>query len=250
MTPATVISTSERQIEANRANAALSTGPRSDAGKSASSANAVSHGLTARQPVLPNESEEQYRHFIEEHCRKFLAISGHRNSEIEELAAELADLRWRVRRAPAFEVKVLDFEINSLLNNPELTEGLTRNQIEGLAYIRLVERRVLPNLHAQEARLNRHIEKVFTKLLNLLTTPPETSAAAPASPLPPPPAPEIRKNEPISQPAVSSKIGRNEPCPCGSNLKYKRCCGNPAGSPATRLLENPGRPEVAGLHHA
>lgn len=22
----------------------------------------------------------------------------------------------------------------------------------------------------------------------------------------------------------SSKIGRNEPCPCGSNLKYKRCC--------------------------
>ncbi|WP_410061274.1 SEC-C metal-binding domain-containing protein [Alistipes putredinis] len=21
------------------------------------------------------------------------------------------------------------------------------------------------------------------------------------------------------------KIGRNEPCPCGSGLKYKRCCG-------------------------
>jgi uncharacterized protein len=28
-------------------------------------------------------------------------------------------------------------------------------------------------------------------------------------------------------PAASrrSKIGRNEPCPCGSGLKYKRCCG-------------------------
>lgn len=24
-----------------------------------------------------------------------------------------------------------------------------------------------------------------------------------------------------------SKIGRNEPCPCGSQEKYKRCCGNP-----------------------
>lgn len=23
----------------------------------------------------------------------------------------------------------------------------------------------------------------------------------------------------------AAKIGRNEPCPCGSGLKYKRCCG-------------------------
>ena len=27
------------------------------------------------------------------------------------------------------------------------------------------------------------------------------------------------------QPAVSSTIGRNEPCPCGSDKKYKKCCG-------------------------
>ena len=25
----------------------------------------------------------------------------------------------------------------------------------------------------------------------------------------------------------SIKAGRNEACPCGSNLKFKRCCGNP-----------------------
>jgi uncharacterized protein YecA (UPF0149 family) len=24
----------------------------------------------------------------------------------------------------------------------------------------------------------------------------------------------------------STKIGRNEPCPCGSEKKYKRCCGS------------------------
>lgn len=28
----------------------------------------------------------------------------------------------------------------------------------------------------------------------------------------------------IPQPAVSHKIGRNEPCPCGSGKKYKKCC--------------------------
>lgn len=29
------------------------------------------------------------------------------------------------------------------------------------------------------------------------------------------------------KPARSEKIGRNEPCPCGSGKKYKKCCGKP-----------------------
>ncbi len=28
-------------------------------------------------------------------------------------------------------------------------------------------------------------------------------------------------------PAVSRKVGRNDPCPCGSGKKYKKCCGKP-----------------------
>lgn len=30
----------------------------------------------------------------------------------------------------------------------------------------------------------------------------------------------------LQQPAVSTKVGRNEPCPCGSGKKYKKCCGD------------------------
>ncbi|GEM_PF-1545058 len=30
------------------------------------------------------------------------------------------------------------------------------------------------------------------------------------------------------RPARSEKVGRNQPCPCGSGKKYKRCCGNRA----------------------
>jgi SEC-C motif-containing protein len=26
------------------------------------------------------------------------------------------------------------------------------------------------------------------------------------------------------KPIISNKVGRNEPCPCGSGLKYKKCC--------------------------
>ncbi|CAA7600572.1 NTF2-like domain protein [Acididesulfobacillus acetoxydans] len=29
----------------------------------------------------------------------------------------------------------------------------------------------------------------------------------------------------VNGPAVSHKIGRNDPCPCGSGKKYKKCCG-------------------------
>ena len=30
---------------------------------------------------------------------------------------------------------------------------------------------------------------------------------------------------PGEPPAFGRKVGRNEPCPCGSGRKYKRCCG-------------------------
>ena len=32
--------------------------------------------------------------------------------------------------------------------------------------------------------------------------------------------------EPVKR--KSAKIGRNDPCPCGSGLKYKQCCGKNA----------------------
>ena len=33
-----------------------------------------------------------------------------------------------------------------------------------------------------------------------------------------------------------AKIGRNEPCPCGSGNKYKRCCWRQTATPPTDLL--------------
>jgi hypothetical protein len=32
----------------------------------------------------------------------------------------------------------------------------------------------------------------------------------------------------------SPKVGRNDPCPCGSGRKYKKCCGNPAKDQAAK----------------
>jgi hypothetical protein len=49
-------------------------------------------------------------------------------------------------------------------------------------------------------------------------------------PLPPVPSP-LRATPPGSGPlepgllSPSNKVGRNDPCPCGSGKKYKKCCG-------------------------
>lgn len=35
---------------------------------------------------------------------------------------------------------------------------------------------------------------------------------------------KTRQTSPSNQQAVSTKVGRNDPCPCGSGKKYKKCC--------------------------
>ena len=56
---------SQRKVEANRRNAAKSTGPRTAAGKDKVRFNAVTHGLTATTVILPHEDEQAYQHRLE-----------------------------------------------------------------------------------------------------------------------------------------------------------------------------------------
>jgi hypothetical protein len=50
----------ESQIEANRENAKLSTGPKSEAGKAAAALNNTRHGLAGAFRVLPSESQSEF----------------------------------------------------------------------------------------------------------------------------------------------------------------------------------------------
>jgi transposase-like protein len=73
--------------------------------------------------------------------------------------------------------------------------------------------------------------------------PPKTHTGAQPEPAPEPekpaalaPAPEpIAEKKPAPAQSCTNKIGRNEPCPCGSGLKFKRChLGKPLpDTPAT-----------------
>lgn len=57
------MSISEKQLEANRRNAARSTGPRTAAGMAVSSKNARKHGLLSAEVVIPGEEPSEFASF-------------------------------------------------------------------------------------------------------------------------------------------------------------------------------------------
>ena len=94
---------SPKQVAANRANAQKSTGPRTPEGKARSALNALTHGLTAITPVLPDEDPTTYealRQRLFEQYRPVLALEA-------ELVEALANTLWRLRRVGPMEAGIL-----------------------------------------------------------------------------------------------------------------------------------------------
>ena len=81
----------DRQIGANRANAARSTGPRTKAGKAAVRLNALRHGLAASSHCEPGADQE-----IETLARAI--TDAEEGSELLALARRVADAELRLRR--------------------------------------------------------------------------------------------------------------------------------------------------------
>ena len=95
---------SSKQLEANRANARKSTGPRSQGGKARSRLNAVTHGLTARQLVVGAEKPEEFDAF-----REALFADLEPSGALQcELVDEVARSMWRLRRIPVLEADLLN----------------------------------------------------------------------------------------------------------------------------------------------
>ncbi len=95
-----------RQIQANRRNAQLSTGPVTEEGKRKSRQNAVRHRLTAETVVSALEDAEDYAAFEMAVTADFDAQSAVER----ELVLRLASLLWRLRRASSIEAGLFNLQ--------------------------------------------------------------------------------------------------------------------------------------------
>jgi hypothetical protein len=109
----------------NRANAAKSTGPRTDAGKQRSKLNALRHGLTGQTIVLPSEDHSAYQRL----SQSFLDECQPKGAIETQLVQSLIDSSWRMNRAAAVETNLLSLGITEMedrihANHPEAEAAL------------------------------------------------------------------------------------------------------------------------------
>ncbi len=92
-----------QQILSNRANASLSTGPRTAAGLEATKYNATKHGLSGKQIVTRDEDPAAY----DELRRQLIVDHAPANEREAMLVEEIAQNWWRLERARRVEAAVL-----------------------------------------------------------------------------------------------------------------------------------------------
>src|SRR4029077_9394901 len=90
---------SDKHLEANRKNALLSSGPKTEQGRKRSSLNALRHGLTGQVTTMTPEDREAHDKFSQAIIQS-LAPQG--PMEVD-LAQRIATDSWRLNRASAIE---------------------------------------------------------------------------------------------------------------------------------------------------
>ena len=156
VSPATI---SEAQLAANRANAQLSTGPTSEAGKAKSSLNAVKAGLTGRTVLLPTDDAAEYQRHIEAYENEFQPV-GQRE---RDLVQSIADTQWRLLRIPSLESGIYALGHLEFVKSVDDHEAVLRpGMIEVKTFLKY--ERQLRNLQLQESRLSRRHDKELAEL--------------------------------------------------------------------------------------
>src|SRR6267143_2438047 len=143
----------------NRANAAHSTGPKTEAGKKRSSLNAYRHGLTGQTIILPAEDLDAYQAFT----RTFFNDYKPLGTLEKQLVQSLADTSWRLNRVAALEHNLI------ALGFDEHSDSIPTEHPEAHAALVIIEAmreqaRPLAVAGLHTARLSRHFEKTLKQL--------------------------------------------------------------------------------------
>ena len=120
---------SDNKVRANRANAKLSTGPKTLSGKEKVSGNALTHGLTAEKHVIIGESIEEFNTFKNSMFKVYEPFGAYE----EEIFIKLVELLWRLRRVGVIETgiygnEILEYDADSY--KPKASDKITHSDFK------------------------------------------------------------------------------------------------------------------------
>ena len=127
---------SEAQLAANRANAAHSTGPRTEEGQKRSSLNAMKHGLTGRTVLLPREKKQDYDAFSQEIFDQLKPANPMEREKVQLIV----DQQWRLRRAAAMENALMGMMDPEGPEEIEIDTGVVRQLGTLQIYVQRIQR--------------------------------------------------------------------------------------------------------------
>lgn len=176
-----------RQLDANRRNAQLSTGPQTPEGRAAVRHNALTHGLTAQDIVFPKENKQEFEDFFASFDAEYQPAGPTENLLLKQVVINA----WRLERLQGMETSF--FELGAIDCSKSLAERYKNTDAHDLhAFVFRNDAReddVLSRLARYESRLQRSFYKALhelQRLQELRATPanamsdPETPPVSPA----------------------------------------------------------------------
>ncbi|MEP7366295.1 MAG: hypothetical protein ABI972_23805, partial [Acidobacteriota bacterium] len=156
---------SEAKLQANRANARKSTGPRTPAGKARSAQNAITHGLTAslaNAGVTPRDITAlgEDRNLLPSTIQRFINSWNPATPYEASLVKRLAELEVRLTRCVRMETGLLDADI------PQVTPADSHESISSaLANAFAAREATFMNYSRYETNLSRAYDRTLKQLL-------------------------------------------------------------------------------------
>jgi hypothetical protein len=158
-----IMNSSPARLEANRANAQLSTGPATPEGKAKSSLNAVKTGLTARAVLLSPEDAIAYQQHLDRHFTRYAPATDDEKS----LVQSIADTEWRLLRIAPLEAGIYALGRRKLAHFFEDEQDPAAREALIQAEVFIAYRKDLGNLALQERRLRNQRAADVAQLMSL-----------------------------------------------------------------------------------
>ena len=162
------MSTSPQRIAANTRNSAHSCGPRTAAGKMRSCRNALKHGLTSKDVVLPNEDPAAYQERLDQWLDYYQPDDPAQLAVIERAV----NAKWKLDRCTRLETERLSEKVRHAVDQYDLDRSSEAEALGQRLVYEPMDRTAVPQTHdpVWRARLEKRVADnpvILTKQLQM-----------------------------------------------------------------------------------